>query len=372
MNSSYLEQEIPRQTEAIISTAATCREQIAALRLDSWPGVRHLVLTGCGDSLFAARLAETIAAAGGVRGVVAVEALEFSRYHMQTLDEASVVVVLSYSGETVRAQEAAIAARSRGTRVIAVTRARQGALAALADHVVSYPDVAERSNTRTASFQAAIVALCELIDVLCATRPAAREPRPWTAVAAWVESACRTAAPDLARLDGAWAPGRIDELLYLGAGPGLAAAAYGAAKAYEAATIRARAVELEEFCHCEIFSVSPGTPVVVIAPDGRCVDRAAEVLSALAEIGAATVCLSNVDELGKRARVQVALPVGMPEAYVPMVAAPFLQLLALRWALSRGDNPDLVRNKAVNSPLIRAGTAWSAGDYRSLLEGERR
>jgi glucosamine--fructose-6-phosphate aminotransferase (isomerizing) len=369
---SHLEQEIPRQAEAIVSTAAACREQIAALHLDSWPGVRHLVLTGCGDSLFAARLAETIAAADGIRGVVAVEALEFSRYHMQTLDEASVVVVLSYSGETVRAQEAAIAARSRGARVIAVTRARRGALAALADHVVSYPDLTERSNTRTASFQAAVVALCELVDVLSGTRRTVREPRPWTTVARWVESACRTAVSDLARVDGPWAPGRIDELLYLGAGPGLAAAAYGAAKAYEAATIRARAVELEEFCHCEIFSVSPGTPVVVIAPDGRCVDRAAEVLAALAEIGTATVCVSNVDELGKRASVQLALPVGMPEAYVPMVAAPFLQVLALRWALSRGDNPDLVRNKAVNSPLIRAGTAWSAADYRSLLEGERR
>jgi fructoselysine-6-P-deglycase FrlB-like protein len=180
---SHLEQEIPRQAEAIVSTAAACREQIAALHLDSWPGVRHLVLTGCGDSLFAARLAETIAAADGVRGVVAVEALEFSRYHLQTLDEASVVVVLSYSGETVRAQEAAIAARSRGARVIAVTRARQGALAALTDHVMSYPDLAERSNTRTASFQAAVVALCELVDVLCGTRTAVREPRPWTAVA---------------------------------------------------------------------------------------------------------------------------------------------------------------------------------------------
>jgi glutamine---fructose-6-phosphate transaminase (isomerizing) len=372
LNHSYLEEDIPRQAEAILSTAAASRDQLAALDRGSWSDVQHLVLCGCGDSLFAARLAEAIAVAGGARGVVAVEALEFSRYYVETIDDSSVVVVLSYSGETVRAREAAVAARSRGARVIAVTRARHGVLAALADHVISYPDLAERSNTRTSSFQAAIVVLYELFDVLCGAGAAAREPRPWASVAGWVESACTTAPADLARLDEVWSPGRVDEVLYLGGGPGLAAAAYGAAKAYEAATIRARAVELEEFCHCEIFSVTPGTPVVAILPEGRCADRGAEVLSALAEIGASTVCLSNLDELGKWAAVRVTLPPSLPEAYAPMVAAPFLQLLALRWALLRGDNPDVVRNKSVNSPLIRAGAAWRAEDYLSLREGERR
>ena len=371
MTPSYLEQEIPLQAEAILRTAAACRDQLATLGLDRGPGVPHLVLSGCGDSLFAAQLAEVIEMTSGARSVVAVEALEFSRYYVEAVTEASVVAVLSYSGDTVRAREAAVAARSRGARVIAVTRARDGALAALADDVISYPDLAEYSNTRTLSFQAACVVLCELVDVLCSTG-AARGPRPWASVADWVDRACQDAPADLARLDEIWSPGRLDELLYLGAGPGLVAASYGAAKAYEAATIRARAVELEEFCHCQIFSVTSGTPVVAIVPDGRCADRAAEVLFSLAELGAATVCLSNREELGKSATIRVALPPGLPEVYTPMVAAPFLQLLALRWAQVRGDNPDVVRNKPVNSPLIRAGTAWSPEDYLSLREGKRR
>src|SRR5260370_36108180 len=61
-----------------------------------------------------------------------------------------------------------------------------------------------------------------MVVVLCGTRTTVRDLRRWTVVAGWVESACRTAVSDLAGVEGPWAPGRIDELLYLGAGPGLA------------------------------------------------------------------------------------------------------------------------------------------------------
>jgi glucosamine--fructose-6-phosphate aminotransferase (isomerizing) len=367
---SYLEQEMPRQAWAITETARVVDEQVSRWSpAGDDAALSRVVLTGCGDSLFAAGLCQMMASEGGVAKVCAIEALELSRYQFLTLDDRSVVVALSYSGETVRVLEAAIAGRARGSRVVALTRDADSALASRASEVVTYPDLGERSNTRTLSFQAAVVALARILQGLGVLSCELTDAKRWAQVAHWVDEtqkASRGAVSSFA--ERCALPGMASPRL-LGAGPSLVAAQYGAAKLYEAATIAAHDIELEEFCHRDIFTVGPSTPVVLIAPAGRSDDRASEVLGALNELGAPTLCVTNVAELAEGGLMSVELPAAMDEMCTPVVAAPVFQMLALDLARERGEDPDVVSNKKVNSPLIRECGHWGSDDYAALRVG---
>jgi glucosamine 6-phosphate synthetase-like amidotransferase/phosphosugar isomerase protein len=361
---TYLDQEISRQSAVIRDTVKTTRLELANRHVLEVIGApARAVITGCGDSLFAAQLMEAQAIERGVGTIQAIEALELSRYGFPLLDPQTIVLALSYGGETVRVCEAAIAAKSRGAHVVAISRDANGTLAEIADATISYPPFDERSNTRSLSFQAAVVVLRELLGGIGSLGLGSAGTESWDQLASWVgdtEMVARTAVPRFAER---CEPGKVDELILVGAGPSLVAARYGAAKTYEAASVRARSVELEEFCHCEIFTVGEGTPVVLIAPKGQSSDRAGEVLEALARLGCITLVVSNVPTLATPSTVNVDLPIGMHERYTPVVAAPAFQVLGLVLALQRGEDADLVRNKQVNSPLIRRCASWDAEAY---------
>lgn len=360
---TFLDKEIALQEDIIVATAEKVRGTVSQNGLLAAIGQpSNIVVTGCGDSLFAAELIESMAIETGCANVRAFEALELSRYAYRALDKETLVIALSYGGETVRVLEAVRAARSRGSRTIVLTRDRSRPMGVLADAAIEYPPFEERSNTRTISFQAAIVASVELIRALPGVGFDSHPDVAWHEVTRWVRDLRASAQPVLPRYVSSLGLDRVDELLLIGAGPSLVAARYGAAKAYEAATVRARAVELEEFCHCEIFAVTNGTPIVLIAPPGASIDRAGEVANALNRLGCRVLVLTAA-EAGVSADVTIELADRMPERFTPMVVAPALQMLAALLALQRHDDADVVRNKAINSPLIRQCPSWEDDTY---------
>ncbi|MDQ6679598.1 MAG: SIS domain-containing protein [Pseudomonadota bacterium] len=355
---SLLEQEIPLQPEVLRRAADSFTAPIAEL-LDSLAdrGVDDWVVTGCGDSLFAGICAEVWFARLAGRRLRAVPAMQLSRETYESLTPRSVVFAVSHSGSTARVVEAARAARSRGAFVAAVTASPASELARSADFWIDNSVRDERSNCRTVSFQA----VCLLMRML-AQALAARAGRP-----------VRSLDPSLLKPYIAESRRQVDQLsdralsgehwIFTGSGLGLAAAEYGMAKAYEAATLAAHSVELEQFIHCEIFTVRPGTNVVLICPAGRASSRAIELATSLARLRAVTIAVTDDDQLAEAATYALRLPEGMHEDDLPFIAILPLQWLALRLALYRGENPDLVANKWVNRPLIDDSVQWGPEMY---------
>jgi len=82
------------------------------------------------------------------------------------------------------------------------------------------------------------------------------------------------------------------------------------AKAYEAASLPAHSVEMEQFIHCEIFTVREGTNVVIICPAGRTTSRAVELARGLSALNAVTIAITDDAELAEAATHAVRLPDG--------------------------------------------------------------
>ena len=360
---SLLEQEIPLQPEVLrragLSFAGPVRELLAAL---ADRGVDDWVVTGCGDSFFTGLCAEVWFARLAGRRLRAVQAMQLSRETYESLTDRSVVVAVSHSGTTARVVEAARAARSRGAFVVAVTANPASELNGLADFAIDNSVSGERSNTRTASFQAVALLMRMLAEEVGGHR---NDELP--AGVALVPAALETSRRAVQLLPEDVLSG--EHWIFTGSGLGYAVAEYGMAKFYEAATLPAHSVELEQFIHCEIFTVREGTTVVIVCPDGRATSRAVELAQGLGRLGAITIAVTNDADLAAASTHSLDLPAELGEEDLPFLGVLPLQWLALRLALARGEDPDVVANKWVNRPLIDESSQWGPDAYAVSSDG---
>jgi glucosamine--fructose-6-phosphate aminotransferase (isomerizing) len=291
---------------------------------------RNLYLVGCGDSAFAGA-ASTLAFRrhSGIQAE-SVEALELARYRVRYLPPGSTVACVSFSGKVGRTIEAAVQARRFGHRVVAITGDADSPLAREADHIVplSVPTLGYSPGTST--YLAMLLALLQL-------------------AALWKEAAGERSllhrAPELARETLAAADGPVSALAqrlsrrswigFLGAGPNLASAAFGAAKLLEGPQMLGTVTNLEEWAHGEYFVTGAETSVVVVAPTGASFDRATEILSELDFMKADSVLVSDAVP---RVQPSTLIPLarGLPEEFSPLLAALPLSLLAYYIANARG------------------------------------
>jgi glucosamine 6-phosphate synthetase-like amidotransferase/phosphosugar isomerase protein len=133
------------------------------------------------------------------------------------------------------------------------------------------------------------------------------------------------------------------DVVLVGGGPNAVTASEGALKLGETSYTRAGSWELEEMLHGPLAAVDEGTLLLVIAPSGRSVERAAGLVRAARAIGAAPVAV--VDE-GNAGAFEDAHRLVMPE--IPEVLSPIayivpVQLISYFLAVGKGINPDLIR-----------------------------
>lgn len=342
----------------VLERRAEAIEEIVGQCLAREP--RDWVVTGCGDSLFAGMCAEVWFADTAARSLRAIHALHFSRYLYKSVNRHSIVFVLSYSGNTARVVEAAVAAKARGAMVVAITANADSRLVRIADCWLPNDAQGERSNCRTGSFQAAALLLRMVANRMAAVSGLTPLPDADDLPDA-VRAFSREAAERIHRIVDAL-PGGLS-FTVIGGGYGYPVAQYGAAKLYEAATIPAHVSELEQFVHCEIFPVGATSCVTITAPRGPSFPRAVEIADGLRQLEAITIGISDDATFGAHCTHSVMLPLGYHESLMPFLASVPHQYFGLYWALRRGENPDVVSNKWVNRPLIEQSGQWQAADY---------
>lgn len=357
-----LETEIPlqpkilrRAAESFATSVRQVMDRIADGDIDDW------VVTGCGDSLFAGVCAEVWFARLAGRRLRAVPAMQLARETYEALTPRSVVFAVSHSGTTARVLEAARAAHARGALVIAVTANQGSELGRSSDLCIDNTVREERSNCRTASFQAVLLLMRMIAEALAEAHGRSTRMVDLAAVEPYVVESRR----QIDQLTDSELQG--EHWIFTGSGLGFGAAEYGMAKVYEAATLPAHSVELEQFIHCEIFTVRKGTKVVIICPAGRASSRAVELAQGLAKLEAVTIAITDDPELADSATQVIDLPAGLAEDDLPFLAILPLQWLALRLALARNENPDLVSNKWVNRPLIDHSSQWGPEKYADAV-----
>lgn len=302
---------------------------------------RRIVLTGSGDSLFAAKAAEMALLQHTGLAIEVRPPIEAGRYHADVSRRAdlenTLVIALSNSGRAARVVEAASLYRARGANVLAITRDSGSPLAAAAGRALILPVPVLPSGPGFASYLFALLALALLairigeVRMMMTMDQAQAQRRDLdarldelTRVIDASDEPCRALAAKL----------RETKLFeFVGAGPSSAVSEYGAAKMLEASGRHALARDLEEWTHVNYFDAVPEEIAIQMTIPGgsRAEGRAVELLAYMTKLGRSITVIGGgetADVAGGSGHTVLRVDSDIAEAWAPLLLSAPHALLA--------------------------------------------
>ena len=302
----------------------------------------HVLLTGCGDSYYAGLAAEQAFEACTGLPVEAQPSLQGGRYTIPTMTPPGVVFSVSHSGRVSRTIETVALARAQGLDAVAVSGNPDSPITHEATWVLARrlrtsgqtPGV--RSYTQAQLFLLlAALYIGECRGSLDRTQ-AIMLKEELRRTAEILEASLEASETTAQALADVWA--EATQFLIVGGGPSYANALFSAAKLVEACGVNAIGQELEEWAHIQFFLRSPRLPTLLIAPAGRCADRAAELLPTMVSLGCSVAVVGGADDPALRATAPryFSLRGSIGESFSPLLTSLPAELLACYLAY-RGD-----------------------------------
>ncbi|MFF8438887.1 glutamine--fructose-6-phosphate transaminase (isomerizing) [Streptomyces bacillaris] len=357
---SFMLKEIADQPQAVADTLLGRVDGEGSLTLDEvripdaeLREVDKVVIVACGTAFHAGMIAK-YAIEHWTRLPCETELASEFRYRDPILDQRTLVIAISQSGETMDTLMALRHAREQGAKVLAICNTNGSTIPRESDAVLythAGPEVAVAS---TKAFLTQLVA-CYLVALYLGQLRGTKwgdeirtVVRQLSAISAEVESVLTTMEPVRAL---ARSLAHHDTVLFLGRHVGYPVALEGALKLKELAYMHAEGFAAGELKHGPIALIEEGLPVVVIVPSprGRSVLHD-KIVSNIQEIRARGALTVVVAEEGDEAVVPYAdhlitVP-ATPTLLQPLVATVPLQVFACELATARGNEVDQPRNLA--------------------------
>ncbi|MFK4867831.1 glutamine--fructose-6-phosphate transaminase (isomerizing) [Streptomyces sp. CSMPJR101] len=356
----FMLKEIAEQPKAVADTLLGRIDAGGSLRLDEvrigaseLREVDKVVIVACGTALHAGLIAK-YAIEHWTRIPCEVELASEFRYRDPIMDQQTLVVAISQSGETMDTLMALRHAREQGARVLAICNTNGSTIPRESDAVLythAGPEVAVAS---TKAFLTQLVA-CYLVALYLGQVRGTKWGdeiraviRDLSQISGAVERVLETMEPvrELARSLAA-----KNTVLFLGRHVGYPVALEGALKLKELAYMHAEGFAAGELKHGPIALIEDDLPVVVVVPSprGRSVlhDKIVSNIQEIRARGARTIVIA---EEGDEAVVPYAdhlirIP-ATPTLLQPLVATVPLQVFACELATARGNEVDQPRNLA--------------------------
>jgi glutamine---fructose-6-phosphate transaminase (isomerizing) len=311
--------------------------------------IARVFITACGTSYHAGMVAKNLIE-GWARIPVEVQVSSEFRYGDPIIDDETLVVAITQSGETADTLAGVREARERGANVIAITNVVGSRVTRESDGVIYTHAGPEIGVAATKTFTAQIAALYVLALKLAQAKAALSEER----IDALWQELCTI--PDIveAVLSEHDAVKRCAEVykdvyssLFLGRGIGVPIAMEGALKLKEISYIHAEAYAAGEMKHGPIALITPDVPVVVVATQGHTYEKVVSNIQEVRARGAEVIAVATHGDgdIGKQAEHILYVP-RTSEALVAIPATIPLQLLSYYIAKYRGCNVDQPRNLA--------------------------
>ncbi|MFI7328848.1 glutamine--fructose-6-phosphate transaminase (isomerizing) [Streptomyces rubiginosohelvolus] len=357
---SFMLKEIADQPQAVADTLLGRVDGEGSLTLDEVriPDVElrevdKVVIVACGTAFHAGMIAK-YAIEHWTRLPCETELASEFRYRDPILDQRTLVVAISQSGETMDTLMALRHAREQGAKVLAICNTNGSTIPRESDAVLythAGPEVAVAS---TKAFLTQLVA-CYLVALYLGQVRGTKwgdeirtVVRQLSAISAEVESVLSTMEPvrDLAR-----SLAHHDTVLFVGRHVGYPVALEGALKLKELAYMHAEGFAAGELKHGPIALIEEGLPVVVIVPSprGRSVlhDKIVSNIQEIRARGALTIVVAEEgdDAVLPYADHLITVP-ATPTLLQPLVATVPLQVFACELATARGNEVDQPRNLA--------------------------
>ena len=357
---TFMDKEIHEEPRAVAETLRGRtgdggRLHLDELRIDEsvLRAVNKIIVVACGTAAYAGHVAK-YAIEHWCRIPVEVELAHEFRYRDPVVNEKTLVVAISQSGETMDTLMAIRHAREQGSKVLAIVNTHGSTIARESDAVLythAGPEVAVAS---TKAFIAQIAA-CYLLGLYLAEL---RGNKYVDEVATYLDELGRmpdrisqvlTSEEEVRDLARSMAD--VTSVLFLGRHVGFPVALEGALKLKELAYIHAEGFAAGELKHGPIALIEEGLPVFFIVPTPRRPLLHAKVISNLQEVrarGARTIVIAEEGDgevLTHASRV-FWVPRTTPTLMMPLVTVIPLQIFACELAKVKGYDVDKPRNLA--------------------------
>ncbi len=312
------------------------------------PRCRRVLLFGCGTAWHAALVGEYLIEELA-RIPTDVDYASELRYRNPIVEEGTLAIAISQSGETADTLAALREVKTKGATALGVVNVVGSTIAREAQAGVYLHVGPEIGVASTKAFTAQVAVLSMLAVYLGRRRHLSNERtesmlRELEQIPAKVRAALgvHDQVRDLARQLAEW-----DNWLYLGRGVNYPLALEGALKLKEISYIHAEGLPAAEMKHGPIAMIDPGMPVVVIAPRDNTYGK---ILSNIEEVrsreGRVFAIATEPDRELERLCEEVVYVPATSAMLSPLVTSVPLQLLAYETAIVRGHDVDKPRNLA--------------------------
>jgi glucosamine--fructose-6-phosphate aminotransferase (isomerizing) len=309
----------------------------------------RVYIIACGTSLHAGLVAKNLIEQWA-RIPVEVQCSSEFRYADPIVDDETLVVAITQSGETADTLAGVREARERGAKVIAITNVVGSRVTRESDGVLYTHAGPEIGVAATKTFTSQIAALTVLALKLAqakGTLSSEKIDSLWRELAT-IPDIVEAELLDLADLEEcAQQCVAASSALFLGRGMGVPVAMEGALKLKEISYIHAEAYAAGEMKHGPIALITDELPVVVIATQGRTYEKVVSNIQEVRARGAQVIAVATAGDEDIRQHAEFVLQVpATSEALSAIPTTIPLQLLAYHIAKLKGCNVDQPRNLA--------------------------
>lgn len=311
--------------------------------------IKRFVITACGTAGHAGMvgkfLIEHIA-----RIPVEVDIASEFRYRDPLVDEDTVVLAISQSGETADTLAAMAEAKARGAKLWSIVNAIGSQAMRIADGSIGMQAGPEIGVASTKAYTAPLIDLYMLAILLADLRGVIDEEQKRELVHALrlipdLVGRCLDRAQDVEKI--AWHFKDVSHCLYLGRGINMPTAYEGALKLKEISYIHAEAYPAGEMKHGPIALIDEDMPVVAIVPKDPWYEKMlSQIEQTKARGGIVVAVATDGDELLQDIADHILWVPETPWLLNPVTTIIPLQLLAYYIAVLRGADVDQPRNLA--------------------------
>ncbi len=309
---------------------------------------RRLILTACGTAFHASLVGEFLFEQLARIPAETEYASEF-RYRNPIIEDGTVVISISQSGETLDTLAAVEEAKERGATVLGLVNVVGSSIARATDAGIYLHAGPEIGVASTKAFTAQVAVLTMLaIELGRRKHISSDQANMYINELSEIPDKISTILEDSDHIKQI-ASANIDQnnWLFLGRGFNYPVALEGALKLKEISYIHAEGLPAAEMKHGPIALIADGMPAVFIATAGPQYDK---IMGNIAEVrarGGKTIVVATAgDENIKRHADHLITIPEAPELLQPMLTVVPLQLLAYHAALLRGHDVDKPRNLA--------------------------
>ncbi|MEX1171583.1 MAG: glutamine--fructose-6-phosphate transaminase (isomerizing) [Chloroflexota bacterium] len=354
---TFMRKEIHEQPEALAQSLAGRVMRDDRIRVEELDGMEEILrrvtrveLVACGTASYAAMVgARALEAWTGLPARVTVGS-EF-RYSPPPLDDRTLVIAVSQSGETADTIAPTRLARERGCPIIAVTNTVGSAITREADAVMflqAGPEIAVAASKTFVTQVTTLVLMAAAIARIRGTLSEADEldlgsaARALPAAAARAVETAEAVTPELARR---YVHSR--GFMFVGRGTGFPVALEGALKLKEVSYVHAEGYAAGELKHGPISLLDAECPLVAVATRSPVYEKViSNIMEGRARDARIIAVATEGDEAIARHADDVCWVPDTHDLLMPVLAIIPLQLFAYHVAIARGTDVDQPRNLA--------------------------